>query len=121
MKSSHASQGVGYATGAGGAQTQSTSKSTTVTLNTICGQITTHNATLNAGASVVFQLANNTIAATDVVVVNVADNAATDNVYRIEVALLVAGGVNLRLTNTSGGNLSEAVLINFAVIKAVAS
>lgn len=121
IKSTSASAGIGYATGAGGTQTQGTSKSTSVTLNTICGQITTHNANLNAGASVIFQLANSRIAAGDVAIVNVADNAATDNVYRIEVAMIGAGFINLRLTNTSGGNLAEAVRINFAVIKAVTS
>lgn len=113
--------GQGYGTGAGGAVTQITSKSTSVTLNKVCGQITTHNAALGAGASVVFQLANSTIAATDTVVVHASDNAATDNVYTVAVIMQGAGFANLRLTNTSGGSLSEAVLINFAVVKAVAS
>lgn len=113
--------GQGYGTGAGGAVTQITSKSQSVTLNKVCGQITTHNAALGAGAWVVFQLANTTIAATDTVIVSIGGNAATDNVYRIEVAMVVSAGANLRLTNTSGGSLSEAVLINFAVVKAVAS
>lgn len=121
VQSSHATQGVGYATGAGGSITQVTSKSTSVTLNKICGQITTHNAALGAGASVVFQLANSAIAAGDTIVVVPANNAATGNVYRVEVAMTGAGFANIRLTNTSGGSLSEAVLINFAVIKAVNS
>lgn len=121
IKSTSDTGGVGYATGAGGTQTQGTSKSTSVTLNKICGQITTHNAALNAGASVIFQLANNKIAAGDVVLVQVADNAATDNVYQVVVIMVGAGFANLRLTNISAGNLSEAVLINFAVIKAVTS
>lgn len=119
VTSSHSTQGIGYATGAGGTVTQLTSKSTSVTLNKVCGQITTHNAALASAATVVFQLANSTIATGDVVVVNIADNAATDNVYRIEVTMAGSGFANLRLTNMSGGSLSEAVLINFAVIKAV--
>lgn len=121
VTSTHATQGVGYATGAGGTVTQITSKATSVTLNKVCGQITTHNAALGAGASVVFQLANSTIAAGDTVIVHAADNAATDNVYQVVVIMAGSGFANLRLTNTSGGSLSEAVLINFAVIKAVTS
>jgi hypothetical protein len=42
--------GLGYSTGAGGAITQGTSKSTAVTLHKVCGSITMHNAALAAGA-----------------------------------------------------------------------
>jgi hypothetical protein len=120
IKSTSATGGVGYATGAGGAVTQITSKSTTVTLNTVCGQIATHNASLGAGASVVFNLQNSTIAASDFVGVSI-QGGGTANVYTVSVVATGAGGANIRLTNTSGGALGEAVIINFAVIKAVAS
>lgn len=52
--------GLGYGTGAGGTVTQATSKSTAVTLNKPCGQITMNNAALAAGATVSFFMYNNT-------------------------------------------------------------
>lgn len=121
IKSSSVSGGIGYATGAGGTVTQITSKTTSVTLNKVCGQITTHNAALAAGASAIFQFANSAIAATDTVIVHISDNAATDNVYTVAVVLQGIGFANLKLTNNHSVSLSEAVLINFAVIKAVAA
>jgi hypothetical protein len=119
-KSAHATGGIGYATGAGGAQTQGTSKSTTVTSNTICGAITMHAAELAAGATVGFQLTNSAIAATDVVIVNI-KSGGTNSSYRTQVAAVGAGSCRIELTNITGGALSEAVVLNFAVIKAVAA
>lgn len=120
IKSSHATSGLGYATGAGGAQTQGTSKATTVTSNTACGAITMHAAELAAGATVGFQLTNSAIAATDVVIVNI-KSGGTNSSYRTQVAAVGAGSCRIELTNTTGGALSEAVVLNFAVIKAVAA
>jgi len=120
IKSTHATNGVGYGTGAGGAITQATDKSTGVTLNKICGQITMNNATLNAGTEVGFTLTNSAIAATDAVVVNIA-SGATANSYLVGVDAVAAGSCRITLTNTSAGNLGEALVLNFAVIKAVAA
>jgi hypothetical protein len=120
VKSAHATAGIGYATGAGGAQTQGTSKATTVTSNTICGAITMHAAELAAGATVGFQLTNSAIAATDVVIVSI-KSGGTNSSYRTQVAAVGAGSCRIELTNTTGGALSEAVVLNFTVIKAVAA
>ena len=60
----------GYVTGDGGAVTQSTSKSTGVTLSKKCGQITLNGAALAAGLTVSFTLTNTTVAATDIIVLN---------------------------------------------------
>jgi hypothetical protein len=57
IKSQGATQGIGYATGAGGTVTQATSKSTAVTLNTVTGAITMNNAALAAATIVSFTLA----------------------------------------------------------------
>ncbi len=108
---------IGYGTGAGGTVTQSTSKSTPVTLNKPCGQITMHNAALAAKDSVNFQFNNNLITATDGLLVS------TSNNYNYEVrTLYTAGGFSgIRVTSLSGDSLSEALVINFQVIKGATS
>lgn len=106
--------GTGYANGAGGTVTQLTSKSTAVTLNKVCGQITTNNAALGAGAEVGFTVNNSAFAATDVVIVQPGNGN-----YDARVTDGGAGSFVVRLKNTSGGSLSDAVTINFAIIKAV--
>lgn len=114
-----ATTSIGYPTGTGGAVTQLTSKSTGVTLDKICGQITMNNATLNRTTSVTFTLTNSFIAATDVVVVNIA-SGATAGAYTLTVEVVAAGSCNISLHNLlTGTDLSEAVVLNFAVIKAV--
>lgn len=116
----YATKPFGYGgTGTGGTVTQLTSKSTGVTLNKLCGQITTNNATLNRGTSVSFTLTNSFIDTTDVVVVNIA-SGATAGAYVVTVEVIAAGSCNISLhNNASGVDYSEAVVLNFAVIKAV--
>lgn len=112
--------GYGTKTGVGGAVTQLTSKSTGVTLNTICGAITTNNAALGAGAYVSFTVTNSTIAETDVVICNI-KSGGTANAYHAFVTAVAAGSFTITLQNITAGSLSEAPVINFAIIKAVAS
>jgi hypothetical protein len=113
--------GLGYGTGSGGTVTQITSKATNVTLNKTNGQITMNNAALAASTSVNFGLVNSTIAATDTIVVNIQGGAASALSYIAYVASVSAGSAQICLRNHSGGSLSEAVVLNFAVIKAVTS
>jgi hypothetical protein len=120
ITSSSASAGVGYRSGAGSTQTQSSNKSTGVTLNNVCGQITMASSALAATTSVSFTLTNSRIAATDVVIVNIA-SAATTNTYQLSVDAVAAGSCRIHLRNVSTTSRSEALVLNFAVIKAVAS
>jgi hypothetical protein len=121
IRSTSASGGVGYATGAGGAETQLTSKSTTVVLNKICGTITMHNATLAHQTPVAFTLTNSAIEATDVVAVCV-KSGGTAGAYLVSAGAVAAGSCSITLFNCqTSGNLSEAVVLQFAVIKAVAA
>src|SRR5438477_3465 len=106
-----------YATGAGGTVTQATSKSTGVTLNKICGQITMNNAALLASTDVNFTLTNSTIAATDLLVLNHV-SGGTAGSYSLN-AQAAAGSASINVRNVSLGSLSDAVVIGFAVIKAV--
>lgn len=107
--------GIGYATGAGGTVTQATSKSTGVTLSKIVGDITMNNATLNAGIIVSFTLTNTLIAATDLLLLQ-HQSTGTVGSYLLS-SQCGAGSAVINVRNTSASNLSEAIVIRFAVIK----
>ena len=109
--------GLGYGTGSGGTVTQATSKSTGVTLNKPTGQITMNGAALGAGASVIFALNNSLITAVDVLGVN----ATGFGNYFVHCVNTSTGAASIRVTNISAGSLSEAVTIQFAIIKGAAS
>ncbi|WP_210215042.1 hypothetical protein [Mesorhizobium sp. M4B.F.Ca.ET.089.01.1.1] len=109
--------GMGYATGAGGTVTQATSKSTGVTLNKITGQVTMNNAALAAGTIVSFVLTNSAIAATDILVLNHI-SAGTPGSYSLN-ARAAAGSATIDVRNNTAGSLSEAIVISYAVVKAV--
>lgn len=112
----YASDEIGYAAAAQGAVTQLTSKSTGVTINASAGQITMNNASLNGTTNVAFTMTNNKIGARDVVVVNVAGGVASNATYNCWVSGQGAGTCDFVLRNISGGALSEAVVLNFAII-----
>lgn len=120
IKSTSTIDGIGYATGAGGAVTQSTSKSTTVDIDRVCGSITTHNATLNAGVAVSFTVTNDAVVATDAVIVNI-KSGGTAAAYSVIVDAVAAGSFRISIRNVTAGNLGEAIVLNFAIIKAVTS
>jgi hypothetical protein len=107
----------GYITGEGGAVTQATSKSTGVTLDKKCGQITLNGAALAADTTVSFTLTNSTIAATDILVLNHV-SAGTAGAYTLN-AQAAAGSASINVRNVTSGSLSEAIVIGFVVIKAV--
>ena len=100
----------------GGTVTQATSKSTTVQLDRMCGQITMNAASLAAATSVSFTLTNAEIDADDLVVINIASGATT-NSYAVTVDAVAARSCRIQLRNVSAGALGEALVINFGVIK----
>jgi len=108
--------GVGYATGAGGAVTQITSRTTGVTLNKTAGAITLVSAAGSATAAT-FTVTNSTVAATDVIILN--QKSGTD-LYDLMVTAVAAGSFNFTF-RTTGGTTTETPVFNFAVIKAVAA
>jgi hypothetical protein len=114
-----AESAVGYSTGTGGTVTQVTDKSTGVTLNKRCGQITMNAAALGAAAEVSFTLTNSVIAATDVVMVSIA-SGATAGAYSVQCDATAAGSCRISVGNRNAGSLSEAIVLNFVVIKSVA-
>ncbi len=112
-----AGKALGYTSG--GAVTQATDKSTGVTLNQAAGQITTSDASLAGGAEVSFTVTNDKVAATDVVAISLQSGASTGT-YIVSISAVAAGSFNVTLSNV-GTTAGEALVLNYAVIKAAAS
>ena len=110
---------IGYATGAGGAQTQATDKSTTVVSNTASTLITMNAAALNAGVIVSFTFTNSAIAATDHILIN-HQSGGTVGAYTFA-ATPGAGTSTIFVRNATAGNLSEAIVIRVTIIAAVSA
>ena len=108
---------VGYATGSGGTVTQATSKATGVTLSKSTGQITLNAAALNLDTTVSFTLTNTVIEAGDILILNHI-SGGTAGSYLLN-AQSAAGSASINVRNITAGSLSEAIVIAFAVIKAV--
>lgn len=119
LVTSSGTSGIGYATGAGGTVTQATNKSTGVTLSKTCGAITMNAAALAAATIVSFTLTNTTIAATDVLVLNHI-SGGTPGSYTLN-ARAASGSAIINVRNNTAGSLSEAIVIQFVIIKAVTS
>ena len=106
--------------GYGGTVVQQTNKTTGVTLNKLSGQITMSNAALTAGSEVAFSLNNNTITSTDIVIVNV-QSVGTAGAYLVSVGAVANGSCSITVSNASAGSLSQALVLNFRVLKSVAN
>jgi hypothetical protein len=107
---------IGYTAAAQGTVTQATDKSTAVTLNKPAGRITMNNASLTTATNATFTLNNSFISANDTVILTISGGQATAGSYNVFANGLAAGSVSISLRNISGGTLSEAVVINFAII-----
>jgi hypothetical protein len=104
----------GYATGVGGAVTQTTSRTTGVSLNKVCGQITLVSA---AGSATwqTFTVTNSVVASTDVIRLN--QCSGTDK-YMLHVTKVQNGSFDVTFA-TTGGTTTEQPVFNFTVMKAV--
>jgi hypothetical protein len=100
-------------TGTVGTVTQETNKSTGVELNSLSGQITMNAAELAADAVVTFILTNSNISATSNVIItaNFVGGPYEAWVYAVE-----SGQCRIAVRNASAGALSNAVVLNFAVL-----
>jgi len=110
---------IGYTAAAQGTVTQATDKSTAVTLNKSAGRITMNNASLTTATNATFTLNNSFISANDTVILTISGGQTTPGSYNVFANSLAAGSVSISLRNISGGTLSEAVVINFAIIHCV--
>jgi hypothetical protein len=110
---------LGYTAAAQGTVTQLTDKSTAVTLNRSAGRITMNNAALATATNATFTLNNNLISPNDTVILTISGGQATPGSYNVFANSLSTGSVSITLRNISGGSLSEAIVINFALIHCV--
>ena len=112
---------LGYKAGSGGTVTQAdtSGKGTAVTLNKISGEIVMDDASLADDATAVFTFNNTTIAATDVVIVNIASGVAVAGSYQVTVGAVAANSCSISVLNVSGDARTDTIKLNFAVIKAV--
>lgn len=120
LLSSSPNVGIGYSTGAGGAVTQQTNRTTGVTLNTITGAITTNNASLAAEGSADFIVTNSAVAVGDTVVVSIRSGSDGGGTI-VSVSTVAAGSFTIRVHNgnvAAGTAETGAIIINYAVIKA---
>lgn len=101
--------GIGFPLGTGGAVTQLTTKTTAVTLNKATGAITTANSNLNNSAAT-FTLTNSLINVNDIVFVNTINT-------NYSVSARVTASNTCLITISTSGNLSDAVAIQFIVLK----
>lgn len=111
---------VGYFAG-GSTVTQTTNRATGVAINALCGSITTDATSLAAEASAVFTVTNPQVAIGDVVVICQRSGKVALNTH-VEVTAVAAGSFDITVVNgnaAAGTAETGAIIINFAVIKAV--
>lgn len=116
LLSSAATAGIGYSTGSGGAITQTASRTTGVTLNTVSGDITLVSAAGLASFQS-FTVTNSAVAATDTV--HVTQKSGTD-LYQIFVTATGAGTFRITYA-TTGGTTTEQPVFHFNIMKGVNS
>jgi hypothetical protein len=109
--------GIGYATGAGGAISQLSSRTTGVTLNKLCGTITMYSAAQAAQAVVTFTLTNSFIAATDYV--DIEHISATNGGAWTFSVVAGAGSCTITVRNVSNASITEATPLRFFIQKCV--
>jgi hypothetical protein len=117
--SSGQTSGIGYTTGAGGTVTQATSKVTGVTLNRVCGTITTAADSLAATTAATFTVTNSAVAINDVIVVNLRSGYTNLSDYEVYVGGNAAGSFQISIYNNTAAALAQALVLNFVVLKSV--
>jgi hypothetical protein len=121
------SQSFGYAgADVGGTATQDDTRTTGVTLNKICGDITLVSASIPAASTQRFTLTNSTIGANDMVLVCLAGGAAAGtepdtSTYDVGVLRIATGACDIVIHNTDKTNATttEQLVVRFMVIKGV--
>ena len=98
--------------------TQTTNRSTGVTINATSGRITTDTTSLAAAAEASFTVTNSKVSATSVVVVNVASGAAATPLAFV--TAVAAGSFQITISNLHASTAETgALVLNFVVINGV--
>lgn len=107
---------IGYASGLKGDVTQITSRSTGVTVNAPCGQITTDTSSLAAAAEATFTVTNSCVNARDAVIVNM--KTITTGLPVAFVTNVTDGSFDITISNLDASTAdTSADVINFCILK----
>lgn len=109
------------ALGVGGTVTQATSRTTGVTINKVCGQITLFSTTATAGAVTEFTVTNSIVVSSSrsIVTVAISNPGASTGVYMPFVSLISTGSFRISLYCITAPAAAESPVINFTVINMV--
>jgi hypothetical protein len=107
--------GMGYGTGAGGAVTQTTSKSTDVTINKICGKITLASGSILAGDIAFFTVFNSTCSTNDIVLLNLIN--ANGEWYTCGLLGIGAGNFSVYIKNNDTVSRNETLVLRYAIFR----
>lgn len=113
--------GIAAGNGNGSTVTQITNRATGVTINAVCGSITTDTTSLAAEASAVFVVTNSKVEIGDVPVVAIRSGKIALNTS-VQVDAVAAGSFSIAVINNNvaaGTAETGAIVINFVIIKAV--
>ena len=108
--------GIGYGTGAGSVVTQTTSRTTGVTINAPCGRIILTSDTTTNGQVFSFTVTNSFVAGSDVVQVSVKSGTG---IYYASVTATATGSFQISVCTYVAVVSAEAPQLNFVVIKSV--
>jgi hypothetical protein len=81
------------------------------------GQIITSSAAMAANSKTSFTVNNSLVGTADIPLVVLASGPANANNYTVSVQAVGSGVFTIMLQNTSAGSLSEALTLNFVVLK----
>ena len=107
---------LGYGTGAGGQVTQLTSNKANVTLNKPSGKIFIHNSIMLANTTVGFKLNNSLVTDKDTVILSLASGAYAPYLFNIW-GYILNGAISIYIKNISSSDVSQPIVINFAIIR----
>ena len=112
-------EGFGYPTGKGGAVSQGVSRATAVTLNNVCGQITGRADSLAGVTIATFTVNNTAVEATDTIILSKVSGDPDTSCW-IEAVAANSFDISVRNNHASSAD-TTAMVMNFAIIKAVSS
>jgi hypothetical protein len=113
---------IGYRPGMGATITQGSGsgKATAVTLNNVCGEITTDGATLNNATTVTFTLTNNKITAEDHLLITHV-SGGTLGAYVVGGVVTGTGAATIYIRNVDTAPLNEALVLKYTVFASATS